>query len=163
MSPDVEEGEYVNYLAAMCEVIAWTERVIFPRVAAVVPDIERRRKLSAIQHDLAGYTSSVSTQAFTPAIATGTGFALGFMYVMEGSTLGGMVILKHIKERGFAREDNTNFFTGYGPATGSSWRSFIDLFSRYVVQHHLEDEAIEGAKAAFQSIGQYFEAHPVLS
>ncbi|MGC4005279.1 MAG: biliverdin-producing heme oxygenase [Pirellulales bacterium] len=55
---------------------------------------------------------------------------LGAMYVMEGATLGGAVIAKHLRRRfGPAVDESLNFFTIYGERTGSQWSAFRDLLS----------------------------------
>jgi heme oxygenase (biliverdin-IX-beta and delta-forming) len=51
--------------------------------------------------------------------------AFGCLYVLEGSTLGGQVICRHVQARlGVTREHGGSFFAGYGPATGTMWRAF---------------------------------------
>ncbi len=50
---------------------------------------------------------------------------LGRMYVMEGSTLGGQYIARHVEERlGLTHGHGNAFFTGYGPQTAARWREF---------------------------------------
>ncbi len=50
---------------------------------------------------------------------------LGRMYVMEGSTLGGQFIAKHVGARlGLLQGKGTAFFSGYGTQTASRWKEF---------------------------------------
>jgi len=51
--------------------------------------------------------------------------ALGCLYVIEGSTLGGQVIRRKVEKRlGFALEDGCAFFAGYQDETAVRWRDF---------------------------------------
>ncbi|WP_313302054.1 biliverdin-producing heme oxygenase [Pseudomonas sp.] len=53
--------------------------------------------------------------------------ALGVMYVLEGSTLGGQVLKRAMAERlGLDAENGCAFLDVYGPLTGSHWRSFLE-------------------------------------
>lgn len=53
--------------------------------------------------------------------------ALGVMYVMEGSTLGGQVLKRAMTERlGLGPDDGTGFLDVYGTMTGSYWRAFLE-------------------------------------
>ena len=50
---------------------------------------------------------------------------LGRMYVMEGSTLGGQYIARHVEETlGLSSGEGNSYFRGYGEATGERWREF---------------------------------------
>jgi heme oxygenase len=53
---------------------------------------------------------------------------LGALYVLEGATLGGQIIIRQVREK-LAIGETTGgaFFAGYGAATGSMWRSFLEV------------------------------------
>ena len=52
--------------------------------------------------------------------------ALGCLYVLEGSTLGGQVVQRLLVERfGMAVADALSFFRSYGTEVGKHWRSFL--------------------------------------
>jgi heme oxygenase len=75
--------------------------------------------------------------------------ALGMLYVLEGSTLGGRLILRMLADRGCSDPDLA-FLDPYGHDTGSRWRSFLSVLSREVAN---DDERIadagRGALAGF--------------
>jgi heme oxygenase len=51
--------------------------------------------------------------------------ALGCLYVIEGSTLGGQVIRREVKRRlGFTPGNGCTFFAGYQDDTAARWRDF---------------------------------------
>ncbi|MGE8110438.1 biliverdin-producing heme oxygenase [Pseudomonas sp. NPDC086566] len=57
--------------------------------------------------------------------------ALGVMYVLEGSTLGGQVLKRAMAERlGIGHDSGAAFLDVYGERTGSYWRSFLERLDR---------------------------------
>jgi heme oxygenase len=79
------------------------------------------------------------------------------MYVIEGSTLGGRIILKHIHTAlGLDENKGASFFAGYGAETGIRWKKIMNIMSGYAVANKCEDEVIAGACHAFESIDKYF-------
>lgn len=163
MSADLDLKTYTRYLALMAEVISFTEKTIFPAVSDIIPDLEQRRKLPHIHADLAvvGKDSFNDPVLFHPDEQSfSLPFALGYMYVIEGSTLGGRIILKHVQERLHLDENNgANFFAGYGAETGAKWKNFLSNLTIYAERSGNGDEIIKGAMHAFAAIDRYFAAN----
>ena len=84
--------------------------------------------------------------------------AVGALYVLEGATLGGQLILRDLQPRlGFAIAGATDFFGGRGELTGSLWRDFrarVDAFGRARPWH--EAAVVTGAERTFQAILAWF-------
>lgn len=163
MSPDVSIEEYTAYLAHMKNVIAWCEENIFPVTADLFDDIESRRKLPLIERDLTLLQSGTKGAgvnvpgAYDHTAITHLPAALGYMYVIEGSTLGGRMILNHIKATlGIDEQNGASFFAGYEAETGKLWKRFLDIFSRYTVENDVQNGVIASAADAFKSIENYF-------
>lgn len=76
--------------------------------------------------------------------------ALGMLYVLEGSTLGGRVILNALAARGI--EDHAlSFLDAYGSDTGLRWREFLCVLIRETRDDDaLIAQACQGAVAAFR-------------
>jgi heme oxygenase len=55
--------------------------------------------------------------------------ALGALYVLEGSTLGGRTILNSLKRRGVSVE-GLSFLDPYGKHAGRYWRTFLQVLER---------------------------------
>jgi heme oxygenase len=52
---------------------------------------------------------------------------LGALYVVEGSALGGRTLCRGLDQLlGEAATEGRRFFTGHGPATGDTWRGFLN-------------------------------------
>ncbi len=77
-------------------------------------------------------------------------FALGCLYVLEGATLGGQVISRHLAKLGIGPENGGRFFNGYGARTGEMWKSFQTSATAYCVTHDQISEAVDGAKWTFE-------------
>lgn len=79
--------------------------------------------------------------------------AFGSLYVIEGSTLGGQVISRHLKQHlGLTPENGGAFYFGYGQATGPMWKAFGESLTRFSLTASADDEIVEAARAAFACI-----------
>jgi len=158
ISPDMKIEEYTNYLSLMHDVHHDTEKVVFPLLSGLIDDLEQRKKKHLIEDDLLflNYKKTNSTPVFQTTEMT-IPFALGVLYVMEGSTLGGRFILKNVsKFPELSGEKGTSYFNGYGDKTGSYWKTFLSQMSDYEQEHNCGEEIIEGARYAFDSIYNHF-------
>jgi heme oxygenase len=84
--------------------------------------------------------------------------ALGALYVMEGATLGGRVILRAVEARlGRQIAGATCFLGGRGAQTGPMWQSFRAALDRFGhANPHLRAEVVIGADRMFQAILTWF-------
>lgn len=49
----------------------------------------------------------------------------GCLYVIEGATLGGQIIIRNLNAHlGLTADSGASFFDGYGPQTGARWKAF---------------------------------------
>jgi heme oxygenase (biliverdin-IX-beta and delta-forming) len=70
------------------------------------------------------------------------------MYVMEGSTLGGQYIARHVeKTLHFTPGQGNAYFRGYSERTGELWREFKSLLT--ALPETDSDTVIASAKATF--------------
>jgi heme oxygenase len=78
----------------------------------------------------------------------------GVRYVLEGSTLGGLVLIKHFKEKFNISESNgAAYFSGYGEATFEMWKIFqSELLNFSESKSFQRAHVIEGACTTFQSL-----------
>ena len=115
------------------------------RLLSDEPDLEfdARRKVPALERDAATLRAAAPPDA-PLSLPTDRAEALGFLYVLEGSTLGGRVIDKQLRLRGLSPE-GLSFFQGYGEATGARWKAFCAVLER------ADDRAAaaRGARSAF--------------
>lgn len=160
MNPAVTNAQYAYYLALMHDVVKDAGENIFPLLSAIIPDLEARNKTAFIEQDLAflgrekeSYTKVLSSgiKNLTPA------FALGIMYTVEGSSLGGRLILKNIHTAlGHDAENGAQYFSGYGGQTGSMWKAFLANLTEFEAANNASAEIIAGANYAFDAIAAHF-------
>jgi heme oxygenase (biliverdin-IX-beta and delta-forming) len=129
------------------------------RLAAVeelprwLPDLSRRWKRSALESDLdnLGIPSESWTicGGMTEIRSLAAGF--GWLYVLEGSTLGGQLIQRQVQERlGLDAQNGCQFFSSYGAEVGPMWRAFgRSLESFCQANPNCRDEVTENAETAF--------------
>lgn len=137
----------------------WGFHAVFePMVEASPPfvGLDGRGKLRLIEADLRHLGHSHSSFATLPRISdlaflNDRAAMIGAMYVLEGSTLGGQVIARHVERHlgaGVAK-GGCSYFLGYGKAaTMPMWRSFQDRLTDEVDVrcHH---DIVVGARHAF--------------
>ena len=86
--------------------------------------------------------------------------ALGCAYVLEGSTLGGQLILRHLT-RHFgpdARVGNFTFFRAYGDQVGPMWRAFGEALTRAserAASGTFDAAVVQGARDTFDSFAAW--------
>ena len=75
--------------------------------------------------------------------------ALGLLYVLEGSSLGGRMVLRALADRG-VEEPALAFLDPYGAATGALWRGFLTVLERDAgTQPGDSEAAADGALRGF--------------
>lgn len=158
LSPDMKIDDYIHYLSLMYDVHKNTEEVIYPLLSGLIDDLEQRKKTNLIEEDFnyLNYTKTASTKVFNISDIT-IPFAIGMLYVIEGSTLGGRFILKNIVTiPGLDNDKGVSYFKGYGDKTGSYWKTFLNFMAAYEQQNNCGNSIIEGAVFAFDSIYDHF-------
>lgn len=158
LSPEMNTEDYAHYLKLMYDVHYDVEENIFPLLSGSIPDLKERKKKHLIEEDLAflNYNKPLAGAVFNTENIT-IPFALGILYVVEGSSLGGRFILKNIEIiKGLDEGKGVSYFTGYGNKTGSHWKSFLNVLTEYQEENNGEDEIIKGAIYAFDCIHDHF-------
>lgn len=116
-------------------------------------DWEERRRLELIRTDLKalGATDTAGLALAPVPRFTSIAARFGCLYVLEGSTLGGQVIARHIQEHlGFTADNGCAFFTSHGPKIGEMWKRFGAAIESFAAAHpEAGDEVVQSAGATF--------------
>lgn len=137
-----------------------------PQVAALMRDeafLEPRRRLHLLTADLAALGVSADARDALPlcplTLLADDMEALGSMYVLEGSTLGGRVIQRNIHRcLGDEGRSSCTYFHGYGQDTGLMWRLFM---ARLDDAPPVDAGRIgRGASATFERVGSWLLNQP---
>ena len=127
-----------------------------PQVAAALNDpafFEPRRKLALLAADLGDDANALATlpRPTLPTPLATVPDALGSMYVLEGSTLGGQLIARHVRATlGLP----AHYHAAYGPRSGAMWRGFQDKLGGTVAAKD-EDRVLDAARATFVHLREW--------
>lgn len=117
------------------------------------------RELAAVIHDTDADSMAESLPAprlpRLPCVAS----ALGSLYVLEGSALGGQLIARRLLERhGLTADKGGAYFTGWGPRTGAMWQAFRHTLAAEVGNDpQAIDAACRAAIDTFDGLTHTFE------
>ena len=161
MRQDLDAAAYVRTLAKVYGIVsAWEERTLADSPAWLRECALARKRQHMLDSDLAVFgTAPTAERAILPPL-NNLYSVLGAMYVIEGSTLGGQVIARHIETRLELRTGIGNaFFSGYGEQTGRMWRDFCKVLESHVPEDR-SDAVISGAKAMFTCFREWMLRTP---
>lgn len=109
--------------------------------------LDKRIKLPLIEKDLASL--SLKNQSVNHNLEfNNENEALGAMYVIEGSTLGGNVIAKQLSKTEGFDEVTFNFFGCYQENTGPMWKNFKEVLDTEITEEHYK-EVLSGARKLY--------------
>ena len=87
----------------------------------------------------------------------------GCMYVLEGASLGGVLISRHIETTlGVTPATGGRFFKGYAEQTGAMWQEFRAAITEFSLTTDDDDAMIETACATFEALRLWCEEEPCL-
>ena len=109
---------------------------------------DERRKLPVISQDLANF-ETVENSVSKNITIKNEAEALGILYVMEGSTLGGNIIAKNLAKNPTFNEISFQYFGFYGEKTGSLWKNFKEVIEEKALTADAQD-FLDGANRAYQ-------------
>ncbi len=160
MKADLKREEYAACLGRLHGVVgAWEE---VSEVAApeewIGELLKARRRRHLLEQDLK-FLGVVEMRPERPVLPKMSDEAnlLGAMYVMEGSTLGGQLIARHMEATlNFEAGEGDSYFRGHGPRTGPMWKEFCDVL-RARVPNGDSDAVIRSAREMFYVFGRWMQ------
>lgn len=157
--------EYASLLSAFYSFFGGLERGIEKFIGVHdLPDCAQRRKSSSIAADMGslGYSLPDLASAHELPEIRNKFQALGCLYVIEGSTLGGRMISKMILPRlPVDAQGAFTFFQGYGDQTMPMWLVFKDTLNDSLtpIKRNQESMLIEAANETFLKFSTWLDAH----
>ena len=164
LDPMLTRERYVRCLAALHALQAPLER----RLAACADWSElgiaaaERWRAARIVDDLRALGASplpaVASGADLPDLAT-RGRALGARYVLEGATLGGRVVARHLATTlALTPTRGASFFAGHGERTGAMWREFERALDHAALGWCEPADVLAGARDTFDAFTRWLGA-----
>jgi len=119
-------------------------------------DFDARRKTAHLAADLQwlghGAVASLPRCAALPPLP-GAAAAFGCLYVLEGATLGGRIIARHLAGTlGFSADNGASYFSAYGDRAGSMWKAFQAAMTAFAEQSQDSDAIVASAVATFDAL-----------
>jgi heme oxygenase len=159
MRPDVSHAQYRDYLEKAHGFYGPLEAALaaMPGLDDVVPHLSARRRAALAVADLEAQHCSVEALAErATAPFASLGEALGCLYVLEGSALGGRVIARHLQQVLALTPDALTFLAGRGERMGPLWQELTGALNRAVDEGVPEDDVVAGARACFRDFHAWF-------
>ncbi len=152
MNADLTREDYIQFVNRFFGFYAPLEVQLLasPHWHQLAFDYVPRQKTPRIAQDLLALGRSDAALAATPRCTdlpacTTAEQLLGCLYVIEGATLGGRSITRHLQSQlGLTPESGGAFFDGYGVQTGSHWKAFCTMLSENAdrqMGHSADDSA----------------------
>lgn len=117
---------------------------------------EPRRKLQWIRDDLEKFGIDpddprfLSVSSLAPLEVMNLGQLVGLLYTIEGSSLGGTVISRHLAtHHGLTPANGARFFFGYGDQIPEFWREFEVFMDATLIHDEAKSWAKDYAKKTF--------------
>jgi heme oxygenase len=159
MSPDLTVSGYRRHLEALYGLYGPLEVSLAACLEGRFPELRLAERwkvpllvadLRALGHDDASL-ARLPRHPGLPALS-GVPEALGALYVLEGATLGGQLILRHLTRHfeGTFAGDFT-FFRAYGEAVGPMWKAFGEAVLRACPEPSLAPRVVRGAQDTFEA------------
>lgn len=143
-----DAADYAGFLSVMAAVLLPLERALEGAgICAAVPDWPERRRACLLLDDLQALGAAPPHEIDPPSVA-GEARQLGIVYVLEGSRLGGKLLLRRAlghPDRGVRAATR---YLSHG--TGRDlWSSFLARLEASPAVTSAPEEAVAGARAAF--------------
>jgi heme oxygenase len=115
----------------------------------------RRRRTALFATDLRNLGAPASAGLPTLRPVDDTDRALGLLYVLEGSTLGGAFIDRHLASLPQFRDVSVRAFSPYGDETGAMWAAFRRVTRARVAAGGDADAVVESARDTFGALAAW--------
>jgi len=155
--------DYRGYLRAILAIQAPLERALYDGLDEMVRDrLGVRPKLPALLADLEEqglrFDPAVPAVAPTLVLPDDLSARVGGLYVLEGATLGGRTIARHLRRFIGEPVGSRRFLDFHGRQTSAAWKGFTSALNLLAAQHRLvPDRVIAGALAVFAHVHTQIE------
>ena len=161
---DLTLCDYVGLLERFYGVYEPFERMAEPMLKRVPGiEFERRKKTELLAADLLHLGASPVGLALLPrlpfTVPEQPEQLLGWLYVLEGATLGGQILARHFATRlPLSAGCGLRFFTAYGEETATMWRRLLEVLAVHGQTEVAARLMVDSAVSAFARLLDWFVA-----
>jgi heme oxygenase len=146
----VTRESYVGYLREIYALFVKFETALASLPWATIDfDFEARRKAPMIARDLEFFGQTIPETSGEEVTFDSLSSGFGCMYVLEGSTLGGQMILAQLEKRGIGADTGGAFLACYGDRTQAMWKAYKETATAYCADEARQAEAESAARETF--------------
>lgn len=154
--------DYIHILKIFLSFYDPLEKLIAAHVNTdIVKDYHHRKKTAYLIKDLQSLNSNISisyaTNSQLPKIKSNLD-AIGALYVLEGSTLGGIIIAAMLSKV-LKLETGLSFFNCYGEQTHYMWQHFQVLVNNGDFNKQDKEIIIDSAVLTFETFKEFLTIH----
>ncbi|MEL1254148.1 biliverdin-producing heme oxygenase [Flavobacterium sp. DGU38] len=150
------EADYIELLKCFYAYFNLVEKAIAPYIHTVLPDYSQRRNSSNIKIDIEELGGTIDKLPFAKVVEVKDAIqAMGALYVLEGSIMGGPYIVQMLQKKGIER--GFSFFSGYGTESGLKWASFTAALNILPQTESDIAKVVDTARETFTRFGDVFE------
>ncbi|WP_026898186.1 biliverdin-producing heme oxygenase [Daejeonella oryzae] len=156
----IQKIKSVNTLEDYSEILNWFYNFYSPIESQVdqyiseniLNDYSQRRKSASLAHDIISVNGTLPENPRQTGVQIENVYdALGALYVMEGSTIGGSIISKMISDRlGLQNKEFLTYFNSYGENTMSMWKSFKESLDQFPATGEQQLRVVKSANNTFK-------------
>lgn len=158
MHEDVTVADYRRHLTKMLGFIAPVEAALLQcrGLAHHLPDLRTRCKAPALESDCRALPASLP-HPMPQLPPYGLAEAFGRLYVLEGATLGGQVVARHLRRRLGPEVDGAlQFLTVYSQQTGARWTAFLVALEAFERRTGEGPAVVASAQACFEEFAGHY-------
>ena len=155
------EADYADFLNNFYIYFNAIEKAILPYISKdVLHDYADRRKSDYIKADIESLGGTVENRSDIKVPEINNPLeALSALYVLEGSIMGGPIIVQMLNKYGIHK--GTSFFSGYGEDTGKMWGIFTAALNAQGENPDTHPKAADIANETFSRFGDVFNTTQV--
>jgi heme oxygenase len=163
LDPRLSMDDYCHWLERLHGFYTPLEAQLEPWKSALSVDWEARRKTPLLQDDLTRLGLTPGRIARRPLCGevpqrSDLATAFGSLYVLEGATLLGRIIARHLRGRlGIDAASGAAFFASYGAEVDERWQSFRRRLAAAASSPETERRMIAAACETFVTLGRWLQ------
>lgn len=150
--------DYIRLLGFFYNYFGSVELLIREQITPeFLPDIDERRRIKLLSRDLLSLKAELppGTESTLLPMIQNRYRAFGALYVVEGSSLGGIHIASMIRKQLPQFSAACLYFEGYGEQTVNMWKQFKIILDNLSGDEDSVDEIISGAEETFLKFAEW--------
>lgn len=159
-SPNASIEDYIDFLKVQYSI--WLE--VEKELGKLIPKLKEKgiefsSRTEDITKELLKLNIDIPEQKMQIDPIDDLGSALVYLYLLEGSRHGGMVIIRHIKE--FMPQGYEYIFLNTDMEKFSkNWKALMMMVSKLCSEEKPQNDFIEGVSSLYEKIGSFYDKFP---